>query len=115
MLRTTCVNLGLTAATLSQAAAQSSFSIALFHRLTRKRVDELFVQTITFNSPEFQSRTSNFRTRLIDWKRGKPYVWRIEDIPEIMRSDALFCRKFDMRVDSEIVNSIADWLLKDKE
>lgn len=78
-------------------------------------VDELFVQTITYNSSEFQSRTSNFGTRLIDWRRGKPYVWRIEDLPEIMRSDAIFCRKFDMKVDSQIVNSIVDWLLKDKE
>ena len=31
--------------------------------------------------------------RLIDWKRGNPYTFQMQDIEEIMDSDRLFCRK----------------------
>ena len=32
--------------------------------------------------------------RLIDWKRGAPYVWTNDDKEQIMSSDDLFARKF---------------------
>ena len=40
---------------------------------------------------------------LIDWKRGKPYVYRSADYEELMASDMLFARKFDWNIDKEIV------------
>ena len=35
--------------------------------------------------------------RLIDWKRGNPYVWTIADKEELEQSNRLFARKFDMK------------------
>lgn len=52
--------------------------------------------------------------RLIDWNRGTPYVWgRInpeEDFKELMNSDCLFARKFDERVNFELIQRIYDTL-----
>ncbi|MBQ7217133.1 MAG: hypothetical protein IJS39_14240 [Synergistaceae bacterium] len=46
--------------------------------------------------------------RLIDWKRGKPYVFRISDLEAIKNSEAMFARKFDDKVDAEIVRKIQE-------
>jgi hypothetical protein len=46
--------------------------------------------------------------RLIDWKRGKPYVWRSEDYEEILHSSCLFARKFDQRTDSAVIMKIGE-------
>jgi hypothetical protein len=45
--------------------------------------------------------------RLIDWNRGTPYTYRLPDFDELMNSDCLFARKFDMNVDARIVEKIA--------
>lgn len=73
--------------------------------------DEVFMQTLLYNS--------NFRNnlyisndnepvsrRLIDWKRGNPYVFRKEDISMIKSSNCLFARKFDNDIDSDIISEI---------
>lgn len=79
-----------------------------------KCVDEVFLQTLLLNSP-FASRRymgihfdDDFRPimRNIDWKRGRPYVWRNGDFDELMSSGFLFARKFDESVDSEIIDRI---------
>lgn len=48
--------------------------------------------------------------RLIDLKargkNGNPYVWRISDYDEIINSDCLFARKFDISIDKEIIRKI---------
>ncbi|MGN0524127.1 MAG: beta-1,6-N-acetylglucosaminyltransferase [Eubacterium sp.] len=75
--------------------------------------DEFFVQTILINS-EYGSKlympgcNNNHKAcmRLIDWERGNPYVWRSEDLEEIMASPCMFARKFDMDIDSEIIDKI---------
>ena len=46
--------------------------------------------------------------RLIDWERGRPYVFRMADYDEIMQSPAMFARKFSMQTDSEIVKAIQE-------
>lgn len=49
--------------------------------------------------------------RLIDWNRGNgrnPYVWRITDYEEIIHSDRLFARKFDEKIDQEIITRIIE-------
>ncbi len=46
--------------------------------------------------------------RLIDWKRGFPYVWKKKDEYEILNSQALFARKFDIEVDKYIINAIVN-------
>ncbi len=75
--------------------------------------DEVFVQTIVENS-EFKNnvymRNSSDNhlacARLIDWKRGNPYVFRNEDFEEIISSPAIFARKFDYDNYPEIVEKI---------
>lgn len=74
--------------------------------------DEFFLQTIIASTPRLMDKVydcedaSRQCRRLIDWKRGRPYVWRMSDKDEIAASDAFFARKFDENVDMEIVRWI---------
>lgn len=45
--------------------------------------------------------------RLIDWKRGNPYVFHSSDYNELITSPMLFARKFDERVDEGIIEDLA--------
>lgn len=73
--------------------------------------DEVFMQTILYNS-DFRKNLfistdgDPVNRRLIDWKRGNPYVFRKEDIDMIESSHCLFARKFDNEIDSEIISEI---------
>jgi len=81
--------------------------------------DELFIQTLVFNS-RFKEKLYDQKyddnvhanMRLIDMKKrgsnGNPYTWKITDFYEIKNSDCLFARKFDSRVDNEIINKIEE-------
>lgn len=74
--------------------------------------DELFVQTVMWENPELMKNvydiSNEYRScmRKVDWKRGNPYTWRSEDFDELMYSDKLFARKFDERVDNEIIEKL---------
>lgn len=68
--------------------------------------DEIFVQTIAMDSP-FRDGIVRDNLRLIDWKRGNPYVFRSEDYDLLMSSGCLFARKFDEDTDSEIIGRIS--------
>ena len=50
--------------------------------------------------------------RLIDWERGAPYVWTIEDYEELSSSEMMFARKFDMDADERIIYKLAAKLAK---
>lgn len=73
--------------------------------------DEVFVQTMAYNS-DFKENIydlNNLRNgsmRLIDWKRGRPYTFKKGDYMELIESPYLFARKFDEKIDVEIVNMI---------
>ena len=60
--------------------------------------DEIFLQTIVYNSP-FYEKCYNIsdeyvsNQREIDWKRGNPYNWTLEDKDFLLRSDKIFARK----------------------
>lgn len=82
--------------------------------------DELFVQSIVINSTykyklveDAFSGSHDACLRHIDWNRGTPYVFRSEDLNELLNSKCLFARKFDMNVDYDIIRSI-DRLLVEK-
>lgn len=72
--------------------------------------DEVFLQTLIVNSDfkdrlyhkEFDNNTRSIM-RLIDWNRGKPYTFRISDKDELISSDMIFARKFDLSIDSDII------------
>lgn len=77
--------------------------------------DEVFVQTIVYNSgfkdrlyhEEFDNDPEAVK-RLIDWTRGKPYTFRSCDWDELKNSGMLFARKFDEKVDKEIIMQIKE-------
>lgn len=66
--------------------------------------DEMFVTTLLSNSNFSKKVLPNHR--YIDWRRGNPYIFRNKDYNELMNCDALFARKFDQEVDSQIIDKI---------
>lgn len=74
--------------------------------------DELFLQSIVYNSPFFKNVCKQYENdnenckRLIDWKRGNPYIFKKNDYEEIMNSTAMFARKFSTSEDVEIIDLI---------
>lgn len=80
--------------------------------------DEVFLQTVVENSDaEGQPFKDNLywkvfdnshsqNMRCIDWKRGLPYTWHVEDMEELIESPLMFARKFDCAVDAEIIKKI---------
>lgn len=76
--------------------------------------DEIFIQTLVHNSEYFKQKlyhpyydNSNIANqRLIDWNRGKPYVFKKQDLDELENSPYLFARKFDSEIDKEIIDLI---------
>ena len=62
--------------------------------------DEIFVQTFIMCHPELGLRLYNQEDeyegcmRLIDWKRGIPYVFQKSDYEELIKSKRFFARKF---------------------
>lgn len=84
--------------------------------------DEEVVQTLIYNNPkyykkifmkkEIQKNNDHIACmRKIDWNRGKPYVWTIDDFQELMQSKCLFARKFDIEKDKVIVDKIYNTLI----
>lgn len=80
--------------------------------------DEIFIHTVLHNS-SFKDRLYNVEDeyegcmRLMDWKRGNPYVFRKGDFQEVMSSNRLFARKFNEK-DLVIVNMIYDKLSENR-
>lgn len=84
--------------------------------------DEIYVQTLCYNS-KFKDRLymdnmdDDYRAsqRYIDWKRGNPYTFTINDYEELMNSGCLFARKFDIKTEEqrEIIEKIY-WELIEK-
>lgn len=58
-------------------------------------VDELYVQTILSLNREFQFADYQWE---IDWTKGKPYTFQLEDIPYLKSSGKLFARKVSMEL-----------------
>lgn len=85
--------------------------------------DELFVQTILYNSNFKNKLYTNEENgydnmRKILWENnnsGSPYVWKNEDFNNLANSRALFARKFDSQIDNEIINLIANYVVRYEE
>lgn len=65
--------------------------------------DEFIFQTIIMGSP-FKEKVENKNYRLINWPEigARPNTFVTKDFEKIMKSDALFGRKFDINVDEKI-------------
>lgn len=81
--------------------------------------DELFIQTLVYNS-EFYNKVYSKKDddyagikRLIDWNRGAPYTFREKDFDEIIRCDRFFARKFSTSVDKKIIDKIYNYVRND--
>lgn len=82
--------------------------------------DEMFLQTIVINS-RFKDKLvqnnycDNYGTiqYCIDWKRGNPYTYRLDDYDYLVESGMCFARKFDCSVDNEIIKAIKQKVVED--
>jgi Core-2/I-Branching enzyme len=77
--------------------------------------DELFVHTVLLNSP-LRDQVVNESIHYVDWPGGvHPKTLRAEDFPRLRESGKLFARKFDERVDPEVLDLIDRDLLERSE
>lgn len=70
--------------------------------------DEIFLHTLVWNSP-FRASICEDITRIT--KKGRPYIFRIEDFDFLMQSNAFWGRKFSEKVDSTIIDKILESLI----
>lgn len=85
--------------------------------------DEVFLQTIVINSKfkehiyqyAMTKNTEEAAMRLVDWKRGGPYVFKREDYQELVKSEMLFARKFDYSQDSDIIKRLFELNYKESQ
>lgn len=80
--------------------------------------DELFLQTVVYNS-EFRDRLfyserqkRNYNMRHLDWKRGNPYVFQLSDFDELMDAEEFFARKFSLEKDAAIIEKLEETIGK---
>lgn len=83
----------------------------LIYRITRHSLcaDEVYKQTLLMNANQKFNINSKKDIRYIDWEhheRSSPHTLRIGDYEELMKSECLFARKFDMDVDQRIIDKI---------
>ncbi|HKP20230.1 MAG TPA: beta-1,6-N-acetylglucosaminyltransferase [Thermoleophilaceae bacterium] len=69
--------------------------------------DESFFQTLLMNSP-LAGTLVNDDLRYVDWSEGgpSPRVLTSYDLERMVRSSALFARKFDPRVDAAVIDAL---------
>ncbi|MGG4036986.1 beta-1,6-N-acetylglucosaminyltransferase [Heyndrickxia ginsengihumi] len=80
--------------------------------------DEVFLQTLINNSlfkeklyRKDYDNSCDAMARLIDWNRGKPYIFSIGDLEELKNSKLMFARKFDDSIDKKIILRIEEMIL----
>ncbi len=71
--------------------------------------DEVFLQTIAMASPYRDTINKNC-LREIDWRRGRPYIFRKNDFDELIKSQNFFARKFSTQIDGEIIDKLYHYL-----
>lgn len=77
--------------------------------------DEIFFQTILLNSPDIlRESIVNDNLKYIDWSKPNlfhPMVFSCNDFSDIMSSNKLYARKFDLNVCAKILDRIDDEIL----
>lgn len=75
--------------------------------------DENFFQTLVMNSPYKDKREDYLH--YVDWSKSgnNPKVLKIEDLENLMASDKLMARKFDVDVDRNIIIKLKEQILKE--
>lgn len=78
--------------------------------------DEIFLQTLVYNSEYYQNlycyKDNDYKAikRAIDWKRGNPYTYTINDFDMLINSKCFFARKFSTKKDKEIIDKIYNYV-----
>lgn len=82
----------------------------LLHKLKYSSIgEEIFFQTILMNS-RLRTRIVKDNLRYIDWSgEVRPKVLTADDFVKINESNAVFCRKVDSRISSELIDKIIDY------
>ena len=91
------------------------------YHMTRSS-EEVFPAVLVYNS-EFRKNlydqnydcSNNANQRYIDWERGFPYTFRVEDYDEIINSGLPFVRKTDMRIDGGLVQKLYDKIMAESQ
>ena len=68
--------------------------------------DELIINTVLMNSNLSEKCIYDNVLRYIVWHRGAPNILLLKDYELLKSSQALFARKFDSRIDSEIIDKL---------
>lgn len=79
--------------------------------------DEIYKQTLIFNSELAGSVYPKTDIRLIDWERHEgesPHTFTIDDYDMIKNSECLFARKFVEKVDRDIIDSVFELVTNKK-
>lgn len=79
--------------------SSDEYVLQTFYRTMARGKYELFART---TKPE----DYHGLTREIDWLRGTPYVWKNTDYEYLMKSERMFARKFDQKIDFEVIKKI---------
>lgn len=81
--------------------------------------DEMFLQTlvasshfVSFIAPDNYSDNYSTICYCIDWKRGNPYTFAIEDYEYLLSSGQLFARKFSWSYDKKIIIALYNYVKK---
>lgn len=74
--------------------------------------DEFLFNTLIMNS-DFSQHVINKNYRYIDWSEGAwhPKILTLNDFERLQRSDCFFARKFDLTVDTKILEMVANNLV----
>jgi Core-2/I-Branching enzyme len=67
--------------------------------------DEHYFHTVLMNS-EFKSKVVNQNFHAIEFEGAHPKIYRLSDLQTLLSSPAIFARKFDSSVDSEILKAL---------
>ncbi len=77
--------------------------------------DESFIQTFVLNSSfkdklysKIVSDSVTSNSRFIKFENGKPKIWKYEDFDILNESQCCFARKFDSKIDKEIILKIVE-------
>lgn len=76
--------------------------------------DEVFMASLAINS-QYKDRIENESLRCIDWKRGDPYEYTIEDLPQLLGAKEFFARKISYTRQPELVRSLEQKISPGKE
>ena len=83
--------------------------------------DELFIQTLLYNSDFYKNICSLENDdylsikRCIDWKRGNPYTFKEEDFDFLIKSNCFFARKFSEKDSGNLIDKIYNYVKESKE